>query len=118
MNDDKRNAAILLEPERLKLLGFVPKSDVDAFAGLYAEAERMNEVRNHLILEEGVPPQDLPRMDWMVEWLDTELMIGASREGWRSNQVVEIQRGGRDEKDQPERYMDPEYGETKRGWKD
>lgn len=115
---DKRAAGILLEEQRLKLLVFVPKQDVDAFAGLYDEAERMNDIRRRLILEEGVPPQDLPSMDWLARWLDTELSVGASRDGWRSNQVVDVMKGQRDERTSSERYMDPQYGpEERHGWK-
>lgn len=103
---ETRPAGILLEAERWKLLRFVPKADVDAFAGLYAEAHRMNALAKEL--EAQGTPVDVD-FGFMLLWLDEQLEIGASRDGWRSNQVVEVTKGAQEERHTMERYMDPEY---------
>lgn len=112
MDLEARKAAILLadvEERRRKALSYVPKSDVDAFAGLYAEADRMDDIA-HVLRERGHP---VPGYAFQREWLDEQLNIGSARDGWRSLQVVDVEKGAKELNEEPERRLSPGGG---RGW--
>lgn len=93
---DPRPAAIMLEgalgeEDRRKMMSWVPPAVVDAYATMYWEANEFSD-------------------DDLRDWLDQQLIIGASRKGWRANQVVEVQKGEQMAKMSRERYLDPSYG--------
>lgn len=113
MDLEGRKSAILLavlDEERRKALSYVPKADVDAFAGLYAEAHMRNEICKAL-REQG---HDVPDWSFQTVWLDEELNIGQARNGWRAKQVVDVERAAKDPEDAPERQLQPGGAS---GWK-
>src|SRR5690349_10712658 len=92
---DPRPAAIMLEgalgeEDRRKMMSWVQPGVIDAYATLYWEANEFND-------------------DDLRDWLDQQLIISASRKGWRANQVVEVQKGEQAAKMSRERYLDPSY---------
>lgn len=114
---ETRPGGILLDEQRRKALSYVPKDDVDAFATLYWEADDMDCIKTKVdawCRENGLPP--VPDFSFLRRWVDEQLNIGQSRDGWRSNQVLDAHRANQEEKEKMERYMSPEYRGEARGW--
>lgn len=96
MRMDPRAASIMLEgavgeEDRRKMMSWVNPAVVEAFGTLYWEANEFDD-------------------DDLRDWLDQQLLVAASRRGWRANQVERIQMGEQDAKMARERYLDPQYG--------
>lgn len=87
---DERSFEILVDPERVRWLGNVPKRQRDAAAYLWAEAEVMG---NETLLA------------YIVNWL----MMSASDKNKRSEQMVEAMKGYRDRLRPAEAFLSPQY---------
>lgn len=94
------NHAILLDRTRRDLLAYVNPDAIEAFDYHYLEVKRLNRLKPGL-------------GDDIQEWVDNYLILSASRNGWRGEQVTGVLKG-RDDAD-PDGAKDLEVTGLKHG---
>ena len=71
--------SLLLNRERRDLLARINRRSVESYAYQYMEVERVHRIPGC----QGI-------MDWMIEWLDNNLILSQSGDGWRGDAVTRV----------------------------
>lgn len=76
---NKNKESLLLNRERRDLLARIQRGSIEAYSYQYMEAQTINAIPGC----EGL-------MDWLIEWLDNNLILSASGDGWRGDAMTRV----------------------------
>lgn len=96
---DRRNHAVLLDPNRAGSLGYIDPSSIEPFNKRFADYRRLKAI----FAEDGRSPM---KADWLNEYLEVFLELSVNRHGLRAGQLTEILKGPADSENVVAKEMD------------
>lgn len=99
IRQDRRQTSILMDRSRHDVLAWIKPNAVESYALYFAEADRLKKLAQDEVdarVAAGDTRPVKPLGEFMTEWADQNLIMSASRQGWRGDTIGMILAGGMD----------------------